>query len=321
MSLKTDILNELENNTDKYLSGQFLAEKYGVSRNAVWKTINQIKEKGYVITSVTNKGYRLSSENDILSEEKIKKYLNNPLADNIDIYIYDKVDSTNNEAKRMVANGYRNFALVIANEQTHGRGRLGREFFSPKNTGIYMSFIFHPNTDISNAVSVTTATSVAVVRAIEKLTDIKPQIKWVNDVYMNNKKICGILTEAVTDFESGITQSVIVGIGINITTESFPEAIADTATSISFNGLMRNRLIAAVADEMSEICKNIGNYSYINDYKSHSMIIGKRINYYKNNEKFSGIAVDIDNEGGLIVSNDNNQIEILQSGEITVRLS
>ena len=118
------------------------------------------------------------------------------------------VDSTNNEAKRMTANGFRENALIVANEQTKGRGRLGREFYSPKNTGIYMSFLLSTDVKISDAVQITTATAVAVVRAIESLTDLRPMIKWVNDVYLGNKKVCGILTEAVTDFETGLVKAI-----------------------------------------------------------------------------------------------------------------
>lgn len=321
MSLKSDILTELENNTESYLSGQYLAQKFGVSRNAVWKAIRQLKADGYIIDSIQNKGYCMSASSDVLSADKIECRLTNPLAKEIQVFVFDKIDSTNNEAKRMVADGFRQLGLVIANEQTSGRGRLGRDFYSPKNTGIYMSFIFHPNTMISNAVSITTAASVAVVRAIEKLTDITPQIKWVNDVYVDNRKICGILTEAVTDFESGITQSVIVGIGINITTTDFPEEISNTAASINFPGLSRNELIAAVTDQMAAISSNVNDHSYIEDYRSHSLIIGKKIDYYKNNVKFSGLAVDIDNEGGLVVRSDDGSVEVLHSGEITVRLA
>lgn len=322
MSLKTDILAELESNKNLYLSGQYLAEKFGVSRNAVWKAVNQIKNDGYSVSSVTNKGYCLTRENDVLSKSKIEKLINSHSDANLQVFILDKTDSTNNEAKRMIANGFRSAGLVVANEQTNGRGRLGRSFYSPKNSGIYMSFIFHPNVEISDAVTITTAASVAVVRAIEKLTNIKPEIKWVNDVYVENKKVCGILTEAITDFETGLTQSVIVGIGINITTSDFPDEILNNATSLNYTDISRNMLIAEVASELYNICLDISNHSYIDDYRSHSLVIGKRIIYFKNNEQFSGTAIDIDNEGGLVVQKDSGEdIEILHSGEITLRLA
>ena len=320
MVLKNKILEELENNRDKYVSGQALAKKFGVSRNAVWKAINLIKSDGYKIDSVNNKGYRIASPADVLSAERITDNMSEN-SKKLKLIVFDSVDSTNNEAKRMIADGFKENALVISNEQTKGRGRLGRDFYSPKNTGIYMSFIFHTYLKLSDAVSVTTAAAVAVVRAIEKLTDIKPQIKWVNDVYIGDKKACGILTEAVSDFETGSAQSVVIGIGINISTEEFPDEITETATSLNFNGLSRNNLIAAVSDELVEICSDLSNKSYIDSYREHSLIIGKRIDFYRNNVRYGGTAVDIDSDGGLIVRLPNGETEVLNSGEVTVRLS
>ena len=232
MSLKDNILEELENNTNIYISGQALAEKFGVSRNAVWKAMNQIKKDGCKVASVNNKGYRLLSKNDVLSAEKISESMSER-SKKLELIVLDSIDSTNNEAKRMTANGFRRDALIVANEQTKGRGRLGRDFYSPKNTGVYMTFLFSTNIKLSSAVSVTTATAVAVVRAIESLTKAKPMIKWVNDVYIGDKKACGILTEAVTDFETGSVQSIIIGIGINISTEEFPEELGGVATSLN----------------------------------------------------------------------------------------
>ncbi len=319
MMLKEKILEELEKNSDIYVSGQTLAEKFGVSRNAVWKAINQIKEDGCKIASVNNKGYRLLSRNDALSREKITEDMTD-LSKKLKLIVLKTIDSTNNEAKRMMADGFRGNALLVANEQTKGRGRLGKSFYSPKNTGIYISFLFSTDVRMSNAIQVTTATAVAVVRAIESLTNLRPMIKWVNDVYIGNKKVCGILTEAVTDFETGLVQSIIIGIGINLSTEIFPEEIKDTACSIGVNGLSRNKVIAAVSNELLAICTNLENKSYIKTYRDRSLILGKSIDFYKNNVKYNAIAVDIDSTGGLIVKLPNGRTEVLNSGEITVRM-
>lgn len=319
MILKEKILEELENNSDVYISGQTLAEKFGVSRNAVWKAINQIKEDGCKIASVNNKGYRLLSRNEALSKEKITEDMTD-LSKKLNLIILKAIDSTNNEAKRMTADGFRGNALIVANEQTKGRGRLGKSFYSPKNTGIYMTFLFSTDVKMSNAIQVTTATAVAVVRAIESLTNVRPTIKWVNDVYIGSKKVCGILTEAVTDFETGLVQSIIIGIGINISTEDFPEQIENIACSLGVNGLSRNKVIAAVSNELLAICSNFDNKSYIKTYRDHSLILGKSIDFYKNNVKYNAVAVDIDSTGGLIVKLPNGRTEILNSGEITVRL-
>ncbi len=320
MTLKEKVYEKLENNRDDYISGQLIAEELGISRNAVWKAIKRIRKDGCKIDSVSSKGYRLAKNADILSEDKIRKNMNER-SRKLSLKVLDTVDSTNNEAKRMISDGFASDALIISNEQTGGRGRLGRNFYSPKNTGIYMSFIIHTDLKLSDAVSVTTAAAVAVVRAIEKLTLIKPMIKWVNDVFINNKKACGILTEAVTDFETGSAQSVIIGIGINISTEDFPEEISESATSLNLQGISRNTIIAAVSDELTEICSDLNDKSYIDDYRKHSLIIGKEIDFYRNNVKMHASAEDIDNNGGLIVKLPNGETETLNSGEVTVRLS
>lgn len=320
MLLKEKILEELEKNSDCYVSGQKLADMFGVSRNAVWKAVNQLKEDGCKIQSVNNKGYRILSVNDVLSPELIKSYMSDK-AKCLDLIVLDKVDSTNNEAKRMIANSFSGHALIVSNEQTNGRGRLGRDFYSPKNTGVYMSFLFSHSVKTSKAILSTTAAAVAVVRAVESLTNLKPMIKWVNDVYIENKKVCGILTEAVTDFETGLVQNVVVGIGINTSTEDFPDELKNSAVSLNWNGLSRNRLTAEVANRFIEICSDLDNKSYLKTYRERSLIIGQSIDFYKNNVKYNAVAVDIDDNGGLIVKLPNGLTEVLNSGEITVRLS
>ncbi len=320
MSLKEDLLKFFESHNEEFISGQTLAQSFNVSRNAIWKAVNKLKSEGYKISSVSNRGYCFSSDNDILSIDKIYKYMTDN-SRQLKLSVLKTTDSTNNEAKRMIAQGLSENALIIANEQTAGRGRLGRSFYSPGETGIYMSFVFRTQLDLSDAVSVTTAAAVAVVRAIVKLTDKHPQIKWVNDVYLENRKICGILTEAVSDFETCMTQNIIIGIGINMRYSDFPEDIKDRAGVLNAKGLSRNKLIAAVADEMMTLTEDLKNHSYIDDYRKYSMIIGKRIDFYKNNIKNEGTAKDIDDNGGLIVTLDNGTTETLTSGEVTVRLS
>lgn len=320
MSLKNNILALLRENTDEYISGQQLADKFGVSRNAVWKAVNQIKQDGYIIDSVSNRGYRLSAESDVLSADEIRKNLVGR-AGNLQLAVFESIDSTNNEAKRMAADGCTQDTLVVANEQTGGRGRLGRSFYSPKNTGVYMSFLLHTELALTDAVSVTTAAAVAVVRAIEKLTDVSPVIKWVNDVYVGGRKVCGILTEGVSGFEQGTAQTIIIGIGINITTSDFPDEIKDRAASVNSDGLQRNALIAAAANELCEIFADLSDKSYIDDYRRYSMIIGQKIDFYRSNVKHTAKAMNIDNNGGLIVMLSDGRIETLTSGEVTVRLA
>lgn len=313
MSLKNEILTTLQLKDGEYISGQALAEKSGKSRAAVWKAVKSLQKEGYVINAVTNRGYSLSDSGDILNGAKIK----NAMKHNISVIHYAETDSTNTQAKQLINSGEGSSTfLVTAERQTAGRGRQGKSFYSPAETGIYMSLVVHPNTMLQNAVTATTAAAVAVCRAIERLTDIKPQIKWVNDVYVNDKKICGILTEAVSDFELGIVTSVIVGIGINIKTTDFPKDI-ERAGSLNAD-IKRADLIGAVADELLDIIG--GDYcDFIDYYRSHSMIIGKRINYIENSVVTPATAVAIDETGGLVVQTEDGSEKTLKSGEISIR--
>ena len=311
MSLKKDILNELKL-TDGFVSGEVLAHRFSKSRAAVWKAVKALRKDGYVIESVTNRGYRFSSENDILSADIIKSRL----SCNVNVYYYDSIDSTNTQAKRLINDNDCSDMLVVADEQTNGRGRQGKSFYSPAQTGIYMSLVVHPDIKLQNAVTATTAASVAVCRAIEGLTDLKPKIKWVNDVYLNGRKICGILTEAVSDFETGTVSSVIIGIGMNVSTVNFPSDV-ENAGSLGVN-LRRADLIAEIANELMKI--TLGDYkSFIDYYRSRSLILGKKINYIENSRAVTATALEIDEAGGLTVQKENGEILTLRSGEISIR--
>lgn len=311
MSLKKDILAELKENGG-FVSGEALARQFSKSRAAVWKAVKALRKDGYVIEAVTNRGYRFSSENDILSADIIKSRL----SCGVNVYYYDSIDSTNTQAKRLISEGDCADMLLVADEQTNGRGRQGKSFYSPAQTGIYMTLVIHPDIKLQNAVTATTAASVAVCRAIEGLTDLKPKIKWVNDVYLNGRKICGILTEAVSDFETGTVSSVIIGIGMNISTVNFPSDV-ENAGSLGVN-VRRADLIAEIANELMKI--TLGDYkSFIDYYRSRSLILGKKITYIENSKAVSATALEIDEAGGLTVRKENGEILTLRSGEISIR--
>lgn len=313
MSTKEQILKHLIEKSDKFVSGEEIAEAIGVSRAAVWKGIKSLQKEGYDIDAVTNRGYRLSQNNDILNEQ----IMSPKIADSVRVFYYPVVDSTNTQAKRLINDGEKGDMLVICDEQSAGRGRQGKSFYSPALTGIYMSYVTHPMAPLQNAVTATTAAAVAVCRAIEMLTDKKPQIKWVNDVYLGNKKICGILTEAVTDFESQTVSSVIIGIGMNVKTVHFPDSVENGA-SLNVN-IKRADLIAQITKELVEI--NSSDYSdFIEYYRSHSMIIGKKINFIENKKITPATAIEIDSTGGLMVKLENGDITTLRSGEISIRM-
>lgn len=312
MALKEEVLKYLSDNSSEYISGEELAHSLGKSRTAVWKAIKSLQADGYRIDAVTNRGYMLDAGNDILNAQEIKK----SLSFDCRVEYYKTLDSTNNVAKRIIAEGEDDVLLVVGEEQTAGRGRQGKSFYSPGGTGIYMSLVVHPMIELQNAVTATTAAAVAVCRAIESLTDKKPMIKWVNDVYLDGKKICGILTEAVTDFETQTVSSIIIGIGINLTTKDFPRDVQN-ASCLNAD-VKRAELIGAVANELNRIV-NSGYGEFMEYYRAHSLVVGEDIVFIKNGVSTSARAVGIDDFGGLEVELADGTHYTLRSGEITVR--
>jgi len=321
MSVKNEVLHILESNRGRNISGQELADTLMVSRTAIWKAINSLKDEGYMIAAA-NKGYSLSTSSDVLSSEGIRLYLNEEFS-NIPIVVYKTIASTNSEAKLLAVQNAVHGTTVISEEQTKGRGRFGRDFFSPSDSGIYMSIILKPKLNIENSVLVTTAAAVAVCHAIDKYSHDVPMIKWVNDIFIGDRKVCGILTEAVTNFESGMMDSVIVGIGVNVKTkkEDFPSELQNIAGSVfdDDNSFIRNQLSAEIINNVLKISRNLEERSFMETYKQRSMILGEHILYKKDNSWHEGYASDIDDCGGLIVYTSEGQKIILNSGEVSIK--
>ena len=323
MSVKTKVIEILEQNRGKSISGEQLAERLDVSRGAVWKAVKNLKEEGYAIEAITNKGYCLLPETDVLSEEGILPLLKK--TSNIhSILTYKTVDSTNQLAKKLALQGVSEGTVVLSEEQTAGKGRMGRSFYSPKQAGIYMSIILRPTMDASDAVMTTTATSVAVCRAIRNLTGKKPVIKWVNDIYLDGRKITGILTEAVSNFETGEIEHIIIGIGINFKQkEEFPEEISDRAGTLFHKEEMditRNQLIAAILNEFMDIYYALPSHTFIKDYKKWSMVLGKEVRFTSDGDWQYGTVENITDHGALKVTLENGNSKILNTGEISLRL-
>ena len=257
---------------------------------------------------------------DRIREEDIRSALS-PQLSHLAICCHDVIDSTNTEAKRMIGNGFDRDAIITAAEQTGGRGRLGRSFYSPADTGIYVSYLLHPKGALTDLVSLTAAAAVAVDRAIRKLTDAKPEIKWVNDLYLDGKKICGILAETVTRPHANTTAGIIIGIGLNMNTEVFPEELQGIAGSLHAPKIKKSRMIAAIAQELYALAKDPSNRSYMEAYRAHSLVLGKRVVFSRGDTKTEAIAIDIDDDGGLRVQLDDGSEQTLHTGEITLRLS
>jgi BirA family biotin operon repressor/biotin-[acetyl-CoA-carboxylase] ligase len=237
------------------------------------------------------------------------------------------VDSTNNEAKRLIAAapaGEIPFgSIIIANEQTAGRGRRNRSFFAPAADSIYISFILKPAVDIEHSLRTTIAAAVAVCRAIEIVSGgtLRPEIKWVNDLFIDGKKICGILTEAVSDIESGEIESIVLGIGININVaeEDFPEELRHIAGSVQIPARDKNRFAAVLIEQVLSVCGTSADNGAIMDaYRRRSFIVGKSIQVIRGDEKISAIALEIGDDGSLSVEYADGRREALRSGEVSI---
>lgn len=321
--VKTEVLKTLENKKGCPVSGEAIATELGVSRTAVWKAINSLKKSGYAIETINGKGYVLSMENDKISKEGILAHIKTPM----EIYAYEEVASTNNTAIGIANSTAIQCALVVADKQLQGKGRRGRQFYSPKDGGIYMSLIIKPQFGMDKSILITTAASVAVMKAVKTLTGLDLKIKWVNDLFLDDKKVCGILTEAITDFESGQISHVIVGIGINCFASDMPDDLKDVIGALNVKGLDRNKLIALICDYLLEILDDIkdDNRNFLEDYKAASMLIGEDINIFKSttlsdSEAISATAIDIDENGGLVVRLLDGTIDTISTGEVSVRL-
>ena len=322
MSVKDEVLKQLENNKGKYISGGQLAESLGVSRNSIWKAMKSLEKSGYEINAVPNKGYCLEEKNDILSSFSIKQYLNSPL----DIHVYPTVTSTNTVLKEMAEQGAPEGTVIIAEEQTAGKGRMGKSFFSPSKTGIYISILLRPEISAEESLFLTTSAAVATAKAIEDVSEKNAQIKWVNDVFINNKKVCGILTEGAFNVETNKLDYAIVGIGINICFPEggFPDEINNIATAIfdkatdSIN--KRSILIAHLLDYFMEYYKEFHTRDYVKEYIHRSMLLGKEINIIDGNQNIPAIALEIDKKCRLKVRLQDGSTRWLSSGEVSIRL-
>lgn len=324
MSIKSDLLRYLEENRDIPLSGQALAEKLSVSRAAVWKAMKSLEGEGHRITAAPNKGYRLETSSDVLSAEGFRCHLPPAYCD-IPIFVENRVDSTNTLAKKLAADGAENGTVILADEQTGGRGRRGRSFFSPAGTGIYMSLILRPNAELAELPILTIAAAAAVCEAVERLYDCPTQIKWVNDIFVGGRKICGILTEAAGDFESGRAESVIVGVGVNVGVPAggFPPALRETAGCLPPGGdeipLSRNALAAEIAGRLLDYAGELKHRPFLKPYRQRSMVLGKAIRYRQGETWREGIAQRINEDGHLIVKTPGGHI-LLRAGEIQMEV-
>lgn len=313
---KEKVLKALEDEPGG-ISGQRLGMRLGLSRCSIWKAVKALQNQGYEIEAVTNRGYRLIKKVDTLDAGEISRLSGGRVT------VFDSVPSTNIIAKEQAAGGAPQGTVIMANHQSAGRGRRGRSFASAGES-IYLSAVLRPEMDFSHAPLVTAAAAVAVYNAIASVCGKDCGIKWVNDLFLNGKKICGILTEAVTNMESGDIDSVIVGIGVNFSGKSsdMPEDIREIAGFVFENepaSATRNALAAAIIKNLIEESKHLEERGFIESYRAHSIVIGQRIEFNRENTLVSAVALGIDENCGLEILRSDGIKETLTAGEISIR--
>lgn len=322
MTTKEKVLELFEKNKGIYFSGEELAKRLNVSRASVWKAVTGLRKDGYAIDAVTNKGYCLSEKGDILSAQGIMKYLPSEYQ-NMDIRVERETESTNAAVREYAEQGMQEGFLLVAGEQTKGRGRYGRTFFSPQGTGVYFSLLLRPKgVLVQQGTGLTAMAAVAMCEAVKELSGKPTGIKWVNDIYVNGKKVCGILTEASMGLESGRLDYVILGVGVNVypPETGFPESLIDKA-GVVFDEMqddMKNRLIALFLENFGAYYLKQSEKSYIEKYKEYSLVTGKQIQVLSEYGKREAYVLGIDDDCRLLVEYENGERATLSCGEISI---
>lgn len=322
--MKTEILKILRE-SGEYVSGQQLCEELGVSRTAVWKAVNQLKEEGYQVEAVRNRGYRILAGPDVMTKEELDSLLVGKTSwAGQNIYYYPEIDSTNVRAKQLGEENAPHGTLVVADMQTAGRGRRGRDWESPPGCSIYMSLLLRPDIRPGNAPMMTIVMAYSVAKAIRKCTGLNVQIKWPNDIILNGKKIVGILTEMSTEID--YINHVVIGVGINVNMESFPEELADKATSLRIETGETVKRSPVIAETMIqfEACYGqfveCGNLGFLREAYNEMLVnCGREVLILGAKESYQAHALGIDDNGELLVRHEDGTVETVYAGEVSVR--
>ena len=321
MSTKTELLKYLDDDFGTYVSGEKLAKELGVSRAAVNKAARALRQSGYKIYSRTSQGYCLRDKVDILSEASVETLLKNKCK----VKIFDSLPSTNNYAKTLdVSAGP---VAIIANTQTAGMGKFGRNENAAKESALALSVAFSPDFDLAKSPFITIATAIAVCHAIEEVCGASPKIKWVNDIYLRGLQVCEIISEAQMQLETGKFHSLILGINVNCFPGSVPFNQNENAGAIGeeMNSFSRTKLAAAIIDNILEMLPQITEQNFISEYRRRCFVLGKKILIHPVNgdRPIKARVIDIDDKGGLVVEYMEGlkmrDMETLTSGEITLR--
>lgn len=324
MTTKEKLLALLEDSKGTFFSGEEIARTLQVSRAAVWKAVNALREDGYTIDAATNKGYRLSPDSDILSPQGIRRFLKPEYRD-LDLTVLPTAPSTNALVREKANQGCPEGCIIIACEQTDGRGRYGRQFFSPVDSGVYLSLLLRPTAySPQQATCLTAAAAAAMCQAIEAVTGQQPGIKWVNDIFLHGKKVCGILTEAAVGLETGTLNYMVLGAGVNLypPVKGFPEEIQPIAGSVLERSCpeAKNRLVGEFLNRFWDFYTHPECRTYLEDYRSRSLAIGQNVTVLSAGKAVSAYAYGIDDDFRLLVRYENGDTEALSYGEIRIQL-
>lgn len=324
MTTKEKLLALLEDSKGTFFSGEEIARTLQVSRAAVWKAVNALREDGYTIDAATNKGYRLSPDSDILSPQGIRRFLKPEYRD-LDLTVLPTAPSTNALVREKANQGRPEGCVIVACEQTDGRGRYGRQFFSPIDSGVYLSLLLRPTAySPQQATCLTAAAAAAMCQAIEAVTGQQPGIKWVNDIFLHGKKVCGILTEAAVGLETGALDYMVLGAGVNLypPVKGFPEEIQPIAGSVLERSCpeAKNRLVGEFLNRFWDFYTHPECRTYLEDYRSRSLAIGQNVTVLSAGRAVSAYAYGIDDDFRLLVRYENGDTEALSYGEIRIQL-
>lgn len=320
--MKTEILRMLRE-TDAYVSGQQLCDHFGVSRTAVWKVINKLKEEGYEIEAISNKGYCLKRVPDLVTKEACLSAIHTKWAGRKIVYSQE-MDSTNTKAKQLAEEVDSHGLLVVTDKQNAGKGRRGRSWESLPGSSIFMTLVVKPSIVPANASMLTLVAALSVSEGIDMVTKLRTRIKWPNDILVGTKKVCGILTEMSADMDQ--VNYVVIGMGINTGVTTFPAEIAYKATSLELEcgkEILRAELIAAIMECFErnyEIFLNTEDLSHLMDkYGARLVNQGEKVKVLEPNREYMGVSEGINERGELLVRDENNQLKIVMSGEVSVR--
>ena len=312
--MEKKILKLLNHHQGEYISIQHISEQLHITNQEVISYITQFKQKGYNILSKKNL-YCFTNDNDVIFIDEIKQQINSFYQN---ITFFDSIDSTNIYMK---THDCHEGDIVIADAQTHGKGRNGKHFYSPKQKGIYLSFKLKPHFTIHDSLKITACCGVALIKAIQKNYPLTPMIKWVNDIMINDKKVAGILCEASLQVNTNMIEHMIVGVGINVHHTPMPNELKKIATSLEDESdifIPRQKIIIDFLNFFYDDYSNLSNLSFLDTYRKHSYVLHQNILVYENNNSYLAYVKDINDDGTLTIIT-NHQEKILQSGEISIR--